>query len=35
MSSPPAILLAFANDWVDDRLHLRALLEESKAIRDV
>jgi hypothetical protein len=30
--SPSAILLAFANDWVDDRRHLRSLLEESKAI---
>lgn len=35
MSSPPAILLAFANDWVHDRRHLRALLEESKAISEV
>ena len=32
MSAPPAILLAFANDWVDDRRHLRSLLEESNAI---
>jgi hypothetical protein len=32
MSSPPAILLAFANDWVDDNRHLRGLYEESKAI---
>jgi len=28
----PAVLLAFANDWVDDKRHLRSLLEESKAI---
>ena len=32
MQPPPAILLAFANDWVDDPRHLRGLLEESKAI---
>src|SRR5689334_21269861 len=32
MPSPPAILLAFANDWVDDKRHLRALYAESKAI---
>lgn len=32
MRAPAAILLAFANDWVDDRHHLRSLLEESKAI---
>ena len=32
MRPPAAILLAFANDWVDDRRHLRSLLEESKAI---
>lgn len=29
---PTAVLLAFANDWVDDQRHLRGLLEESKAI---
>jgi CHAT domain len=28
----PAALLAFANDWVDDRRHLRSLLDEQKAI---
>jgi CHAT domain len=28
----PAALLAFANDWIDDKRHLRSLLEESKAI---
>src|SRR5690349_12070047 len=27
-----AALLAFANDWVDDRRHLRNLLDEGKAI---
>jgi hypothetical protein len=27
-----AALLAFANDWVDDRRHLRSLLDEGKAI---
>jgi hypothetical protein len=32
MSPPVVILLAFANDWVDDKRHLRSLLEESKAI---
>lgn len=32
---PAAILLAFANDWVDDKRHLRSLLEESKAIGKV
>lgn len=32
MPPPAAILLAFANDWVDDRRHLRSLLDESKAI---
>lgn len=32
MLSPAAILLAFANDWVDDKRHLRSLLDESKAI---
>jgi len=32
MRPPAAILLAFANDWVDDRRHLRGLLDESKAI---
>src|SRR5215468_884593 len=32
MRQPSAILLAFANDWVDDQRHLRHLLEESKAI---
>jgi hypothetical protein len=31
-SSPPAVLLAFANDWIEERRHLRSLLEESKAI---
>jgi hypothetical protein len=30
----PTILLAFANDWSDDKRHLRSLLEESKAIGD-
>ena len=30
----PTILLAFANDWVDDKRHLRSLLDESKAIGD-
>lgn len=29
------ILLAFANDWVDGKRHLRSLLEESKAIGKV
>jgi len=28
----PAALLAFANDWVDDKRHLRSLLDEQKAI---
>ncbi|HEX3475848.1 MAG TPA: CHAT domain-containing protein [Kofleriaceae bacterium] len=28
----PAILLAFANDWVDDKRHLRSLLDEGKVI---
>lgn len=28
----PAALLAFANDWIDDKRHLRSLLEEGKAI---
>src|SRR5678816_509136 len=28
----PAALLAFANDWIDDRRHLRRLLDEGKAI---
>jgi hypothetical protein len=28
----PAVLLAFANDWVDDKRHLRSLLDESMAI---
>lgn len=32
MPPPAAILRAFANDWVDDRRHLRSLLDESKAI---
>src|SRR5882672_2687140 len=32
MRPPAAILLAFANDWVDDKRHLRSLLDESKAI---
>jgi hypothetical protein len=32
MQPPATILLAFANDWVDDRHHLRGLLAESKAI---
>jgi len=32
---PPAIVLAFANDWVDDQRHLRNLLAESKAIQAV
>lgn len=31
-SSPPAVLLAFANDWIDERRHLHSLLDESKAI---
>src|SRR5262249_47389173 len=26
------VLLAFANDWVDDKRHLRSLIEEGKAI---
>jgi hypothetical protein len=30
---PPAILLAFADDWADDKRRLRNLLTESKAIR--
>jgi hypothetical protein len=30
--SPIAVVLAFANDWVDDRRHLRGLLDEGKAI---
>lgn len=34
MPPPAAILLAFANDWVDDKRHLRSLLDESKAIGD-
>lgn len=29
---PTAIVRAFANDWVDDKQHLRSLLDESKAI---
>jgi hypothetical protein len=29
---PVEMLLAFANDWVDDRRHLRSLLDESNAI---
>ena len=28
----PAALLAFANDWIDDKRHLRRLLNEGKAI---
>jgi len=32
MPTPAAILLAFANDWVDNKRHLRSLLDESKAI---
>src|SRR5213078_2190086 len=27
-----AVLLAFANDWIDDKRHLRSLLDEAKAI---
>jgi hypothetical protein len=27
-----AVLLAFANDWIDDKRHLRSLLDEGKAI---
>jgi len=34
MPAPAAILLAFANDWVDDKRHLRSLLDESKAIAE-
>lgn len=30
--APVTILLAFANDWVEDKRHLRNLLVESKAI---
>jgi hypothetical protein len=30
--APVTVLLAFANDWVEDRRHLRNLLVESKAI---
>jgi hypothetical protein len=28
----PAVLLAFANDWIDDKRHLRSLLDEGKVI---
>jgi len=28
----PAALLAFANGWIDDKRHLRSLLDEGKAI---
>jgi len=34
MSILPAIVLAFSNDWVDNRRHLRSLLEEGKAISE-
>lgn len=30
--APSAVFLAFANDWVDDKRHLRSLLDESTAI---
>src|SRR5690242_9054188 len=32
MRSPPAIVLAFASDWSDDRRRLRSLLDEGKSI---
>jgi CHAT domain len=35
MPSPAAIILAFANDWADDKRNLRSLLAESGAIANV